>query len=141
MRGGGSAKDIDRESAWRLVVPKASKSGVISNAYDPHTAGYMGVYKTFARVAERYYWPKMGADVAQYVKRCVTCAKHKPKTENYGDLLLSHRKPGVPWEVISNDFMGPLPNIWKSVHFGNYRLPEQVSLALRFKELDSWFFS
>jgi len=99
--------------SWRLVVPKDERRKTIEEAHDPPTAGHMGVYKTFSRLAEKFYWPKMRQDVASYVKRCSVCAAHKCDPKGARDQMVSHAKPNKPWEVISTDLIGPLPRSHK----------------------------
>lgn len=98
---------------WKLVVPKEDRQKSIELAHDPPTSGHMGVYKTFCRLAEKFYWPKMRQDVASYVKKCHSCAAHKPDTQGVRDQMVSHSKPNRPWEVISTDLIGPLPRSHK----------------------------
>jgi hypothetical protein len=101
------------EDCWKLVVPKADRGTIIESAHDPPTAGHMGVYKTFSRLAEKYYWPKMRQDVASYVRKCSTCAAHKGDPQGTRDQMVSHAKPSRPWEMISTDLIGPLPRSYK----------------------------
>jgi len=98
---------------WRRVLPKEERPKVIKEAHDQPTAGHMGVFKTFSRLAENYYWPKMRQDVAKYVKQCMVCAAHKCDPRGAVDGMVSHSKPNRPWEVISTDLIGPLPRSCK----------------------------
>lgn len=95
--------------AWKLVVPKEKRLKIISDAHDLPTAGHLGVYKTYHRIREKYYWPKLRYDVARYVRGCKICAAHKPEQKPSLGHIVSHPKPNQPWEVISTDLMGPLP--------------------------------
>lgn len=98
---------------WKLVVPKEQRREIIKSAHDPPTSGHMGVYKTYSRLTEKYYWPKMRQDVATYIKRCHTCAAYKSDPQGVRDQMASHPKPARPWEMISTDLMGPLPRSTK----------------------------
>ncbi|KAK9892826.1 hypothetical protein WA026_022288 [Henosepilachna vigintioctopunctata] len=70
----------------------------------------MGVFKTHARLCERYYWPKSHADVARYIWNCRTCLCHKADNLKPAGLMSSHHVSATrPWKVISSDIMGPLP--------------------------------
>lgn len=95
--------------AWKLVIPKEDRRNIIVAAHVPSTSGHMGVFKTFARLAEKYYWPKMRNDVADFVRKCKVCASYKVSQEIPADKMASHPKPDRPWEVISTDIVGPLP--------------------------------
>lgn len=94
---------------WKQVVPKDLRKSIISAAHDPSTSGHMGVFKTYCRITERYYWPKCRYDVAKYVKGCVTCAAHKTDLKGPKGLMSVQPRAHSPWEIISTDLMGPLP--------------------------------
>lgn len=51
----------------------------------------------------------MRADVANYVRKCRTCAAHKPDQKKPSGLMAEHPKPSQPYEILSSDLMGPLP--------------------------------
>ncbi|KAJ8964168.1 hypothetical protein NQ317_016442 [Molorchus minor] len=99
----------DGSDCWKQVVPKELRSKVISETHDPPLAGHMGIYKTFNRVAEKYYWPKMRYDVANYVRHCSTCAAYKPDLGGPKGLMTVPPRASFPWEIISSDLMGPFP--------------------------------
>ena len=61
----------DHSSSWKIVVPKDRRKEVLVRCHDISAAGHVGVFKTFWKVAARFYWPKMRSDVARYAgKRC-----------------------------------------------------------------------
>lgn len=95
--------------SWKLVVPKGSRREVIAQAHEPPTSGHTGVFKTFSRIAEKYYWPKMRNDVSNFVRRCKVCSMHKVSQERPVDKMVSHNKADRPWEIVSTDLIGPLP--------------------------------
>lgn len=101
---------------WKLVIPKAERQQKIREAHDPPLSGHCGIYKTFSRVASKFYWPKMRSDVATYVRNCYICAAFKPSQQPV-DGLASHPKPSRPWEVVSSDIIGPLPRSSKGHSF------------------------
>ncbi|KAJ8968241.1 hypothetical protein NQ314_002388 [Rhamnusium bicolor] len=102
---------------WKLVVPKSDRGRLISSAHDPPICGHMGVYKTYSRLTEKYYWPKMRYDIANYIRKCNVCTAHKPSNKSPADMMVSHLKVDRPWEMISTDIMGPLPRSKKGNSF------------------------
>lgn len=94
---------------WKRVIPKNERKVLINMAHDPPMAGHMGIFKTYNRLTEKYYWPKMRSDVTSYVRRCQTCLAYKPTNQRPADKMLPHPKPSRPWEIVSTDLMGPLP--------------------------------
>ena len=105
-----SDPDID---SWRKVIPKCERENLISLAHDIPTSGHLGVYKSYHKLANKYYWPKMRADVAAYIRKCKICSCHKPEQKAQAGFMLSRPYVSRPWELISADLVGPLP---KSTH-------------------------
>lgn len=103
----------DSRELWKEAVPKESRKKIIAKFHEPPTSGHMGVTKTYARIAERFFWPKMKYDVAHFIRNCTVCATHKP--DQRGPLGQMVQQPRVfrPWEMISTDLMGPLPRSMK----------------------------
>nr|CAI5840213.1 unnamed protein product [Callosobruchus analis] len=100
----------DEHEQWKEVVPKERRTSVIKDHHDPPLSGHLGTFKTHARVAAKYYWPKMKADVARYVTRCTACLRTKPEQRKPAGQMLSNA-PSItrPWQVLSVDLVGPLP--------------------------------
>lgn len=104
--------DIDIDS-WKRVIPRSERNRLISIAHDTPTSGHLGVYKTFHKLSNQYYWPKMRADVANYIRRCKMCTCNKPEQKAPPGFMVGRPYVTRPWELISADLVGPLP---KSSH-------------------------
>lgn len=113
----GNEKLDGGQNSWKKVVPKNQRKQLISEAHDLPTSGHLGVFKTYHRLAVLYYWPKMRADVAAYVRKCHTCLSQKPEQKSPPGLMLSRSYVSKPWEVISADLMGPLPKSSQGYRF------------------------
>ncbi|GJT28538.1 putative reverse transcriptase domain-containing protein [Tanacetum coccineum] len=78
-----------------------------------------------------YWWPNMKADIATYVRKCLTYARVKAKHQRPSGLLVQPEIPEWKWDNITIDFITKLPKssqgfdtIWvivdrltKSAHF------------------------
>lgn len=97
-------------SEWLEVVPKEHRKQLIEEHHAPPTCGHAGIFKTFNRIATKYYWPKLKADVTNYIRRCNICLETKPDQKQPAGLMLS-KTPTVsrPWQLVSTDIVGPLP--------------------------------
>ncbi|GJX39301.1 putative reverse transcriptase domain-containing protein [Tanacetum coccineum] len=67
-----------------------------------------------------YWWPNMKAEIATYVRKCMTCAKVKAEYQKPSGLLVQPKIPEWKWENITMDFVTKLPKtasgqdmIWK----------------------------
>ena len=64
------SNDSERNPIWRLWIPSCLTQTVIINAHDPPSAGHGGFLKTLERVKRNYFWPKMVAEIKEYVSKC-----------------------------------------------------------------------
>lgn len=97
------------EDQWRLVVPKDSRLETLTECHDEPTAGHQGVLKTYKRMQQRYYWPKMRKDVAKYVSRCNVCQRTKYDQQAPAGVMGTRRGVDSPWKMLAADLMGPFP--------------------------------
>ena len=92
----------------QLILPTDCRHSALELAHSIPLSGHLGRKKTYARLAQRFYWPSMSRDVAEFCRSCEACQK------------CSHRKPprvpmiplptvDVPFSRVAMDLMGPLP--------------------------------
>lgn len=94
---------------WKEVVRKGDRKKVMEQMHEPPLAGHMGILKTYKRLSEKFYWPKLKCDVARYVRSCSKCAAHKGDQGGPKGLMTSQPTAVRPWEIIATDLMGPFP--------------------------------
>lgn len=94
---------------WRLVVPLRDRQDVLKLCHDSPTAAHFGFFKTYKRVCELYYWPKMKKDIQKYVRMCKTCGAQKHPNGPKAGLMGRQKLVKHPFEIISCDLVGPLP--------------------------------
>lgn len=96
------------EARWKLCVPKEDREKILRENHDSPTAGHLGIAKTIARIAARYYWPGMNQDIAKYVRACDNCQRFKPQQmKPPGQMNTTSAEH--PWEYVAIDLVGPLP--------------------------------
>ncbi|GJY00852.1 putative reverse transcriptase domain-containing protein [Tanacetum coccineum] len=117
----------------RIWVPSKDdvKTLIMDEAHKSKYSIHPGADKMYYDLRDRYWWPGMKKDIAEYVSKCLTCLKVKAEHQRPSGLL---QKPEIPvwkWEGIVMDFVTKLPRtssghdtIWvivdrltKSVHF------------------------
>jgi hypothetical protein len=95
--------------AWVRVIPEELRSKVLAECHDSAIGGHFGVDKTWNRVRQLYYFPRMKQVIRNYISKCSMCLAHKPVLAKPAGLMGAQRKCSKPWEVISADLMGPFP--------------------------------
>jgi predicted aspartyl protease len=104
------ARSIGRTLAWsRVVVPPSLRPWILRTMHDdPISGGHLGIAKTYAKLADRFWWPHLYRDTTSHVTSCTTCAMRKRQTTRPAGLL-QPIKVTAPWELVAMDYLGPLP--------------------------------
>lgn len=95
--------------AYLLVVPSSLREEILQALHDEPTAGHLGFTRTLRRIQDRYYWPRLSADVARYVKSCRECQRRKRPPTRPAGLLQPIQPPSRPFQQIGMDLLGPFP--------------------------------
>ena len=94
-----------------MYVPEEAtlRKEVIRRYHDDLLAGHYGPEKTLTDVKQKYWWPRIGKDVTEYVKRCDVCQRTKaPRHRPHGRLAQLPIPTGC-WKELSMDFIVELP--------------------------------
>ena len=68
----------------RLLVLKALVPVVLHEFHDAH--GHFGMNRTYATIAEQYFWPRMGDEVHRHYQCCNICQCNKLDTHKLAGL-------------------------------------------------------
>lgn len=97
--------DISDRKKARPLVPKVWRQTIVKMF---HQLNHPGQSETLKKVAERYYWPDMGKDVAAMVKACHDCnlvKQHKSIQPYVKHIPVT----GHRFKDLQVDVVGPLP--------------------------------
>ncbi|GKB47560.1 reverse transcriptase domain-containing protein, partial [Tanacetum coccineum] len=130
------AMNMILQSSIKDRILTAQKEGdvrtlIIDEAHKSKYFVHPGADKMYYDLRDRYWWPGMKKDIAEYVSRCLTCLKVKAEHQRPSGLLQQPEIPIWKWEGIAMDFVTKLPRtssghdtIWvivdrltKSAHF------------------------
>jgi hypothetical protein len=93
--------------ADRLCIPKTMLRQMLKAAHDDHA--HAGVSRTYDRLRNTMFFPRMLRTVREYVTTCPNCQLAKPRNHlPYGDLQ-PIESPSVPFATLSIDFIVSLP--------------------------------
>ncbi|GJY79511.1 putative reverse transcriptase domain-containing protein, partial [Tanacetum coccineum] len=117
----------------RIWVPLKGevRTLIMDEAHKSKYSVHPGADKMYYDLRDRYWWPGMKKDIAEYVSKCLTCLKVKAEHQRPSGLLQQPEIPVWKWEGIAMDFVTKLPRtssghdtIWvivdrltKSAHF------------------------
>ncbi|CAI7866935.1 unnamed protein product [Closterium sp. NIES-53] len=111
-----------RKGSGKIWVPNYAplRQILLEEFHDVPYAGHFGSNKTFAGIAKYYYWPRMAADVQQFVTSSDTCQRmksSKQKKQGYFSLYPYRSSHGRSLaSTSSQDFLRPhggtIPSSW-----------------------------
>ena len=126
-------RDSEDMAVEQLVLPLQCRKTVLQLAHEIPLAGHLGKDKTASRILQRFYWPTLYRDVAEFCHSCGPCQKtSKYKTKRAP--LMPLPIIDTPFQRMAMDIVGPLP---RSRHGNRYilvmcdyatRYPEAVAL-------------
>ena len=93
----------------KLVVPDSLTTEVIRTVHSGRELGHAGVTKTLKMLRKDYCFTRMTLLVRRFIRNCHDCKRSKPKRSRLQGLLRPLPIPQQPWEDISVDFVGKLP--------------------------------
>ena len=92
----------------QLVVPPSLRDEILVGGHDDPLAGHLGVNKTYEKLREHYYWPKMFADVQFWYTSCTHCQmKKSPKQRQTAPILPISVESA--FDRVAVDCLGPFP--------------------------------
>jgi transposase InsO family protein len=127
--------EISADDEWQvkhqIVVPKSYRQEILSLAHETPLAGHLGVSKTYNKILNHFYWPKMRRDVAKFCQSCHTCQMvGKPNQKIPKACLQPIPAIDEPFSRVIVDCVGPLPK----TKLGNQYLLTIMCSSTRFPE-------
>ena len=100
--------DYDKETLRLLpVIPACLRAMVLRESHE--SFGHLGIHKTWSKISERYYWPRMYAECSDFVNSCETCGKTKRNYNKPNTLHCTETQVYKLYVRISTDICGPMP--------------------------------
>ena len=107
-RGELTRRDKESIAVDQLVLPAKCRRKVMEMAHNIPLAGHLGKKKTTDRVLQRFYWPTLHRDIAEFCRTCESCQTASGRRAVRAPLI---PLPIIsqPFERIAMDIVGPLP--------------------------------
>uniref|UniRef100_A0A669BQ97 Gypsy retrotransposon integrase-like protein 1 n=1 Tax=Oreochromis niloticus TaxID=8128 RepID=A0A669BQ97_ORENI len=85
----------------QLVLPARYRSMVLRSLHDE--CGHMGAERTTELIKERFYWPRMAAEIEQYIRTCGRCISRKTLPQRASPL--NQITSNGPLDLVCIDFL------------------------------------
>ncbi|CAF0786226.1 unnamed protein product [Adineta steineri] len=92
-----------------ICIPKSMQLEVIQCYHDHPTGAHFGINRTWFKVRQVCYWPRMKEIINDYIRSCEKCAKYNVRRSKPPGHLNPIEYPQGPLELVSMDFWGPTP--------------------------------
>ncbi|GKC00146.1 putative reverse transcriptase domain-containing protein [Tanacetum coccineum] len=99
----------ERVKPKRVPLKGEVRTLIMDEAHKSKYSVHPGADKMYYDLRDRYWWPGMKKDIAEYVSKCLTCLKVKAEHQRPSGLLQQPKIPVWKWEGIAMDFMTKLP--------------------------------
>jgi len=103
------AIDAKGQMIYQLVVPEALRINYLLRIHNEQTGGHFGGYSMFHRLSRHFWWETMLRDCRHHANQCTSCRRVKSKRSSEYYLVEERMSTATVWDVISLDFVGPLP--------------------------------
>jgi hypothetical protein len=90
----------------RRIVPTTLRATILAAYHATPLAGHTGVYKTYWRIAARYWWPGMSVDIRKAVIDCGFC-RVANASSHWAQQIISALSTDEPFDIISIDVWYP----------------------------------
>lgn len=100
---------VKKDNSDQVYIPGTLRKTLIQLNHDSEVAGHLGIRRTTELLRRNYYWPKMGKEVAAYVKACKVCRTQKDSTHAPYGLAVRAPITEFPWQKVQIDFITDLP--------------------------------
>jgi hypothetical protein len=90
----------------RKIVPTTLQATILAAYHATPLAGHTGVYKTYWRIAARYWWPGMSVDIRKAVLDCGFC-RVANATSHGAQQIIGALSTDEPFDIISMDVWHP----------------------------------
>ena len=81
----------------RVVLPSSMRADMLKPIHE----GHIGIEKSKTRAREVMYWPRMNAEIEDYISKYSVCLQHRSRQQK--ESLISHDIPVGPWEKVGSD--------------------------------------
>ena len=93
----------------KLYIPIKCRTKLVLECHRAAYSGHFGVDKTYAKLREDFWWPRMRQTVRQLLRSCHECQVVAPRTDAKYGLLKPLEIPDKCWEQVTLDLITGLP--------------------------------
>jgi hypothetical protein len=101
MKRGILYRHLEEQNIDQLVIPTCYRNDILKGLHDD--VGHPGRERTSALLRERFYWPRMIADVDNHLSKCSRCLRRKTNVHSRAPLI--NITTTYPLEMVCMDYL------------------------------------
>ena len=113
----------------RQVVPRSFRHIIIAAYHSTPIAGHVSMYKTYLRIATRFYWPGMSTEIRKAVRECAYCQLANA-TSHKDQHIFTGIPVDEPFDIICIDVWHPGKTVRDSKSFKQTTYQKAVLVSL-----------
>ena len=90
-----------------LYLPSSMINDLLQVYHSDPLSGHFGVLRTYLKIKNKYWWPKMKESISQYVQSCLLCQQFNISRTKKPGRLQPIPPPDGPFQLIGMDYCGP----------------------------------
>ncbi|KRZ52308.1 Retrovirus-related Pol polyprotein from transposon 17.6 [Trichinella nativa] len=98
--------NAEHKADHQLVVPQTLRQDILQCLHSGPEGGHLGKKKTLWKIRQRFYWPDLSEDVADWCRKCPECNQRKSGNKHHRGQLEPQIAP-YPMSRIGVDIIGP----------------------------------
>ncbi len=102
------SRNDNNEEILLMCLPKHLRQEVMQEIHAGITGGHGGFFKTWHKIRQRFFWPRLEKSVRKFVRSC-TCCQFRKRDIGKPKGLLQPILTGKPFDLVGIDLMGPFP--------------------------------
>lgn len=99
---------LQESNSWKIVLPKEKAIACIKENHENFDSVHPGIFKTYNKIKQHYFWKDMYLDIVNFVGNCEKCKAYKPSNSPPQGLMTNPKVVSVPMHTLSIDIIGPL---------------------------------
>ena len=99
-----------KKTVQAIYVPIVLREEAMRSCHDTIDAGHFGFTRSYQKLQETYFWPRMAVDVSHWCKTCLRCqSRNSPRARPNGLMGTLPLEIGIPMEQINIDHTVEFP--------------------------------
>ncbi|CAF4378294.1 unnamed protein product, partial [Rotaria sp. Silwood2] len=90
-----------------IYLPSSMINSLLQFYHNDPLSGHFGVRRTYLKIKNKFWWPKMKQSISKYIQSCLPCQQYNINRSKKPGQLYPIPVPEGPYQLIGIDYCGP----------------------------------